>query len=115
MVLLGEHRCEEFDVGDGQLAVEQLIEDLGEARRRSCSLDAAIRRSLGQAQHTSAVDIQGRTAFGEIEPSGIELGEGRDELRRGLLFVHRQPSELVSKVLIRQAAKQLMFVRHEPL
>jgi hypothetical protein len=80
IVVGGEVRTEQRDRGERQRSLREPLQDNWKAPSGARRFDTAIGRVLREVQHLRAIGEHGRAPRGQVQPSGVEFGEQRDEL-----------------------------------
>jgi hypothetical protein len=93
----------------------QCLEHVGNAPRETSRRNPAVGGVLGEVQHLRAIDKQRRTAFAEVQPPRIDLGEDLDHVRcRGALR-HDGTPQLDQQLIVRKAREGGACICHVPL
>jgi hypothetical protein len=102
MVLRCQVTGEQADGRQRDGSVDQQIEDHGKLARRTCGLDAAVRRVLRQVQRPRAVHEQRRVPLREVQPTRVHFGEQGDQPGGGVPFPLNGAFEIVNQLFVSQ-------------
>jgi len=105
-VVLGrEVRSQQPDGRQAHAALDQQLQDYRESPRGASDLDPVVRLVLGEREHMAAVREERGIALAEVDVTGVELCEVRDELGGGHALSRRETLDPCDELVVGEATQ----------